>query len=129
MDNKWETKKRMQLAIMLIICICTHGFLVVKYMMSSYTNNQYNHLPTNKTSHMRSLDPKKWDSCCISGASVLWSITLTIFFQVSLSLLPRINRGHNTILAMCPNIDQDPQGFLCLFFAFEVLSTPLSILI
>lgn len=68
----------MQLAIILIICTCTHVFLVVKYMMSSYTNNQYNHLPTHTTSHMRSLDPKEWDSA-------LWSITLSIFFQVSLS--------------------------------------------
>lgn len=67
--------------------MCMHSCIFnSKIMMNSYTYNQYNNLPTH-TTHMRSLDPTKWDSCCISWASALWSFTLSIFFQVSLFFL------------------------------------------
>lgn len=88
--------------------------------------NQSNHLPTQPSHthyHLRSLDPKRWNPWCISGGSVFWCDTCSLFFQVPLLCLGP-TRATVQSWPHAPSIGQDPQEL-----PFRVLSNSLALLI
>lgn len=78
MDDEFKGKKKCdQLARSKYLRVHTH---IINLIICLPTRTHIHY-------HLRSLDPKKWDPCCISGGSAFWSGTLNIFFPVPLFCL------------------------------------------